>query len=281
MRYIFILLFFTVQASLFSQTDSVKINTRKKGTLYFSAGYTRVWFSKSDIRFVDRSNTYHPETGYHHNYDFTVYDAEAKDRPDFDKIPDIVNFTVPQYAYRLGYYFNNKSDLAIEINYDHTKYIMKDYQRLHVKGDINGKSIDQDTLIDPKTFLHFEHSDGANFLLFNIVKRWKLVNPSPLFNMGWVIKGGVGCVIPRTDVTLFGQRLNNDFHIAGWLAGAETGLRTEFFKYGFFEFVGKASFAHYVNALVLGKGNGRATHHFFAYQLTATLGVQVNAFGKK
>ena len=106
-------LVFVVASHLFSQNDSLKISTKKKGTLYFSAGYTRVWFSKSDIRFVDRASTYHPETGYNHNYDFTVYDAEAHDRPDFDKIPDIVNFTVPQYAYRLGYYFNNKSDLAV------------------------------------------------------------------------------------------------------------------------------------------------------------------------
>ena len=265
----------------FSQSDSLKIRTKKGGSFYISAGFTRAWWGKSDLHLVDRSNKYHEATGLNNNYDFTVYKVEANDRPDFDKLTDIINFTVPQYAYRLGYYFNNKADIGLEINYDHTKYIVQDYQRVHIKGDINGTYIDADTILNPKTLLHFEHSDGANFLLFNFVKRWKFINPSKMFNASWVAKAGVGIVIPRTDVTLFGERFNNDFKIAGWMAGVETGLRVEFFKYAFFEFVGKASYADYVNAFVLGKGNGRASHHVSAYQLTLTLGAQYFLKDKK
>lgn len=275
MRYIIsVIIVCFLSAIAVSQSDSTKTKKRK-GTLYFAAGYTRVWFSKSDLHLVDRSNKYHPATGQYNNYDFTVYGVEAEDRNNFEKIPDIANFTVPQYAYRIGYFFNNKSDLGVEINYDHTKYIVKDYQKVRVKGDINGTYIDKDTVVDPKKFLHFEHSDGANYLLFNFVKRWKLVKNIKNFDAGWVAKAGIGMVIPRTDVTLFGERLNNDFHIAGYLGGIETGIRAEFYKYAFFEFVGKVCYANYVNSLVLGKGNGRAYHQFYSYQLSATLGVQM------
>jgi hypothetical protein len=60
--------------------------------------------------------------------------------------------------------------------------------------------------------------------------------------------------------------------MAGWIVGLETGFRVEFLKYGVFEFVAKGSYADYTNVLVLGKGNGKANHHFYTGQLTATIG---------
>jgi hypothetical protein len=260
---------------LAQENSTIPIKTKRGGSIYLSWGYTRAWFSKSDIHFVDKSNTYHDATGRTNNYDFTIYDAKAHDRPDFDRLHDVVNFSVPQFAYRVGYYFNNKADIGIEGSFDHTKYIVTDYQRVRIKGHFNGEYVDKDTVLDPASFLHFEHSDGANFLCFNLVKRWKLYNPSKYFNCGWVVKPGMGMVIPRTDVTLFGERLNNDFHIAGYIFALETGIRVEFLRNGFFEFVAKGSFADYRRVLVLGKGNGKANHHFFTAQLTAQLGLLI------
>lgn len=274
MRHFFsVIICLFVFSNLISQSDTVSTKTKKrKGTFYLSWGYTRADYSRSDIRFVDRSNKYHPATGMNHNYDFTVYDVKATDRNDFHQITDIENFTIPQYAYRFGYYFNNKADIGIEINFDHTKYIAIDDQVVRISGDINGVWVDKDTLL--KNVLHFEHSDGANFLLLNFVKRWKLIKSSPNFTGSWIAKGGLGVVIPKTDITLFGERLNNKFNVAGWMAGIETGIRAEIYKYTFIEFVGKASYADYLNTLVLGAGNGKASHHFFAIQATATLGFQ-------
>jgi len=267
-------LFFSLVS--FSQTEATatgSLTSKKKGNFYFLWGYTRAWYSKSDIHFEDRSNKYYSETGKYHNYDFTIYDAKAKDRPDFDQLYDVANLTIPQFVGRLGYYFNNKQDFGIEINYDHTKYVVNNYQKVHVKGDFNGNYVDKDTILDPDNFLHFEHTDGANFWMINFIKRWKLYEPSKKFNVGYVVKPGAGIVFPRTDVTMMGTRLNNDWHVAGWIAGLETGLRVEFLKYGVFEFVGKGAYADYRNVLVLGKGNGKANHHFFASQLTMSIGV--------
>jgi hypothetical protein len=274
MKNFFLLVFIAFSLNSFSQ-DTIQFKKKQKGTFYFSWGYTRAWFSKSDIHFVDNSNNYHEATGRNNSYDFTIHDATAKDRPDFDGIPDVANLTVPQYAYRIGYYFNNKADIGIEGSFDHTKYIVTDYQRVRIKGQFNGVYVDKDTTLDPNSFLHFEHSDGANFLCFNFVKRWKFYNPSRKFNVGLIAKPGIGMVIPRTDVTLFGERVNNKFHIAGCIAAVEAGLRTEFFNNGFFEFTAKGSYANYMYVLVTGAGNGRANHSFYTLQLTAQLGLRI------
>lgn len=269
---------FLVSGSLSAQSEAitsatVSTKSKNKGSFYLMWGYTRAWYSKSTIHFKDHSNKYYPETGKYHDYDFTVYDAKAKDRPDFDAIKDVINITIPQFVVHGGYYFNNKRDLGIEINYDHAKYVVTNYQKVRVKGTFNGNYVDKDTILDPDNFLHFEHTDGANFWMVNLLKRWKFFEPSKKFNAGFVVKPGAGIVYPRTDVTMFGTRLNNDWHIAGWIAGVESALRVEFLKHGVFEFAGKGVYADYRKCLVLGKGNGTARHHFFATQLTMTLGV--------
>lgn len=251
---------------------------KKRGNFYLTWGYTRCMYSKSTIHFEDHSNHVHP---YNNNvannhvsyYDFTIYDAKATDRPDFDKIRDVVNITIPQFVVHGGYYFKKHPDMGIEINYDHAKYVVDDYQRLHIKGEFNGTYVDKDTTMNPNNFLHFEHTDGANFVMVNFVKKFTLYKPVPRFNASWVAKAGGGVVYPRTDVTIFGEELNNHWHVAGWIVGVETGLRLEFLRRGVFEFVSKGSFADYRHCLVLGVGNGNARHTFYCGQLTAVLGV--------
>ena len=283
MRFLFFLIFLYV--SLFSigqispssnenTTTKPLLQKMKQGDFYFLWGYTRCAYSKSDIHFVDHSNTYYPATGKYHDYDFTIYDAKAKDRSDFNQIKDVINITIPQFVARVGYFFNNKKDFGIEINYDHAKYVVTNYQKVRVKGSFNGQYVDKDTLLDPDKFLHFEHTDGANFLMLNFIKRWKVYEISNKFNFGMIFKSGLGVVYPRTDVTMLGTRLNNNWHVAGYIGGIESGIRVEFLKYGVFEFTGKGSYANYTNVLVLGKGNGKANHHFYAGQLTMTIGAK-------
>jgi hypothetical protein len=270
-----VVLLFILSFNSFSQKDTLNTDG-KKGSFYFSWGYTRCAYSKSTIHFSDHSGKMRDNnTGKPTDYDFTIYNATASDRPDFDKIHDVINITVPQFIIHAGYYFNNRQDIGIEINYDHAKYVVDDYQRVHIKGQFNGNYVDKDTTLDPQKLLHFEHTDGANFWMVNFLKRWTLYNPGKKLHLGWVAKAGPGIVYPRTDVTLFGERLNNRWHIAGWIVGVETGLRAEFLKYGVFEFTAKGTYAEYRKCLVLGKGNGTANHTFFCGQLSATIGLKL------
>ncbi|MDO9001125.1 MAG: hypothetical protein Q7W45_15280 [Bacteroidota bacterium] len=255
--------------SSFSQSDSLK---KKTSQLYFSWGYTKAAYSKSSIHFTNSSGEPYVTDGPIKNYDFTIYDVTASDKPDFDKLKDVVNITVPQFVFRIGYSFNSK--WGIELNFDHTKYVVNDFQTARVKGQINGYAVDGDSVLNPQTFVHFEHTDGANFWMLNAVRTWEFYKPSKHFALSYVLKPGAGVVRPRTDVTLFGENLNNDWHIAGWIVGVESGLRMEFLRNGFFEIVGKGSYANYRKSLVLGSGNGNASHKFFTGQLTLTAGLR-------
>jgi hypothetical protein len=243
-----------------------------KGTFYFSWGYNKDWYSKSDIHFKNTSTAINSTTGQPESYDFTVYDVKALDRPGFKTILK-TDLTIPQYVYRIGYYFNDKRDLGVEINFDHTKYIMRNWQTLHVEGTIRGQQVNTDTLISPDNFLAFEHSDGANFLLFNIMKRKPLlVSKNKKHWLTGVVKVGAGMVIPKTRVQLFGETLDNRFHVAGYCAGVETGFRYDAFKYVFLEYTAKGVFADYRNVLVIGAGTAR--HHFWTFENILTLGLQ-------
>ncbi len=273
---LFILLFvITISNALFAQDEVCNCPSQSKigkGSFYFSWGYNKAWYSKSDLHFKNTSGEYNPITGNYDSYDFTVYGAKAKDRPGFKDILR-TDLTIPQYVYRLGYYFNNKRDLGIEINFDHTKYLMIGSQTLRVKGTIHGKEIDADTLVSPN-FLQFEHTDGANFLMLNGLKRQRfLVSANKKYWLSGIIKLGAGIVIPRTDVRLFGQRLDNRFHVAGYIAGIETGLRFDAFKHVFLEYTAKGTFANYTNVLVIGAG--KANHHFWTFENILSLGVQI------
>ncbi len=259
-----IFLFFLALTQTFSQEscDCPGAAKKGKGTFYAAWGYNKDWYSTSDIHFYDSGTD---------NYDFTLYDVKAKDRPGFDKIINIEIF-IPQYVYRFGYYFNNKKDIGVEINFDHSKYVMVQDQTVRIEGQIHGVAMDKDTLLQGN-FLKFEHTNGANFLMGNFLKRKSFLHSSNKKHwLSAIIKPGLGIVIPKTDVTLFGNRLDNRFHVAGWIVGAEAGFRYDF-RHFFMEATAKQTFANYSNVLVI--GSGKANHYFTCTQAILTAGFQL------
>jgi hypothetical protein len=267
----YILLFFITLTCVSSSIAQENPPAKKlKGNFYFSWGYNKDWFSKSDIHFENKSTEFDSEN-HVKSYDFTLYDVEARDRTGFRDILR-TDITIPQYVYRLGYYFNDKRDLGIEINFDHVKYVMRDWQTVHLKGTIHGRYYDLDTMISPDNFLAFEHTDGANFLLLNLVKRQKfLSSKNNRHHISGVVKAGAGIGIPKTRVQLFGETLDNRFHIAGYVAGIESGLRYDS-RWFFAEYTGKGSFANFTNVLVCGAG--KANHYFWTFEHIFTVGLQ-------
>jgi hypothetical protein len=260
--------FFSINAQ---EAIEIPISKKKDKSFYISWGYNKDWFSKSDLHFSGPGTPDPIDKTRNVSYDFTVYDATAKDRPGFKEIFK-TDLTIPQYVYRMGYFFNDK--WGVEINFDHVKYVMNDYQNIRVKGTIHGQAIDQDTTISPIDFLHFEHTNGANFLMLNIMRRQQLLHSkNEKHKLNGIVKLGAGMVIPKTDVTLFGERVDNCFHIAGYCAGIEAGIRYEAYKYFFLEYTGKEVFSNYTKVLTIGPG--KAHHHFWTFENILVLGVQV------
>lgn len=242
--------------------------------MYFQWGYNKESYTKSRIH-IEMSN----------GNEFTLHDVKAKDKPDFDAIyKSPLEISIPQYNYRIGFYLNDKKTKAIEINFDHTKYVVTDWQTVKVTGLIDNKLVNELRVLDPKKFLHFEHTDGANWFHFNYVYQIdffsKYIDKPKITT---IFKVGTGFNIPRTDFTWKGNRFNNNFHIAGYNFAFECGTRIYISPKLFLELTGKTGFVNYVNALVnteIEKGN-RATHNFGYVEGIATLGYDITFLKKK
>lgn len=260
-------LLFAVALLLFSNSASIAQDSRKKKEVkrkvYFTWGWNKDWFSQSNLHFSD------PTTGYN----FTLYHVTAHDRPQYlDITLNLAYISTPQYGYRLGWYFKNHPNDGIEINFDHTKYVMDSVQLVHLKGTIYESYYDVDTIIT-KSFLKFEHTNGANFYLLNYFKSIPLFLRKNISITAFG-KGGAGVVIPKTDVTLFGHRLDNRYHVAGWLVGLESDVRVMFFSHVYIEGGAKVAFADYMNVLVM--GDGHAHHSFGALEAIWGIGYQAS-----
>jgi len=104
MKKINLLLFMCLIAqSFWAQTpcDTCPSVKKKKGSFYLLWGYNRDWYAKSTIHFRNDGD---PNRQDHYGvYDFKIYDAKAKDRPDFRSIiTSTKDFTVPQFSFRIG-----------------------------------------------------------------------------------------------------------------------------------------------------------------------------------
>ena len=107
--------------SWFAQPDSGSRFQR----FFFYWGYNRATFAKSDIHFSGP------------DYDFTLFDVVAKDRPtkfNFKTYFSPTSITIPQYDYRFGFFLTRH--FAISIGMDHMKYVVTNDQTVaHVGGD--------------------------------------------------------------------------------------------------------------------------------------------------
>lgn len=256
---------FILLSGLIFSASAQKKNKLISG-MYLQWGYNTEWYTKSNIHFNSVVN------GVDHN--FTIYKAKAHNRSDISGIvKNPIEFTIPQYNYRVGFYLNKKHTKAIEINFDHTKYIVYDNQLLRAKGNIGSNYFDKDTAFT-RTEMHFEHTNGANFYHINYVRQYELRRNAkrPVFTALW--KAGAGILIPKTDITLSNKRVDNRFHVAGYCFGAEAGARWYISRKLFFEGTAKAGFANYTNSLAA--GNGKVNHSFGYFELIGLIGYDIN-----
>jgi hypothetical protein len=231
------------------------------GSLYFSWGYNTEWYTKSTVHVSQPSL----------NNDYQLQGVTAHDHRGWDEGLFQKALTIPQYNYRLGYFFNEKQDFAFEINFDHTKYIITDGQKAHLKGKIAGEEVDKHIDYSADKGFYYFLNNGANFLLFNLVKRFEIYHTdNKYFKIDLLTKAGVGPVIPHVENAFFGKDNDPGFQLGGWNAGVETALRVTVLKYAYLEFAQKVDYARYSNLAVY---EGTARQSFGTYELILSLGV--------
>ncbi|NCI47737.1 hypothetical protein [Sediminibacterium soli] len=241
----------------------------RKGELYFSWGYNKEWYTHSDV-YVRQPSL---------NTAYTLLNVHSHDHPGWDEGLFSSPISIPQYNYRLGYFFDRENGWGVEINFDHTKHIIRDNQSVRIKGIVAGRVVDSSIRFSEGNGFYYYLNNGANFLLFNLVKRWHWIGDRKSnFVVDALGKAGVGPVIPHVQNSFFGQANDPGFQIGGWNIGAEAGLRATFFKHLFLEYTNKLDYASYSNLKVY---NGTASQSFGTYEMILSLGYTIAAGKRK
>ena len=261
------LLLLLVQPS-FAQSAEKKDNAtpvkekkrHKAGSIYFSWGYNEEAYTKSTVHIKQDAL----------GNDFDMIHVTGHDHQGWNDGVTNKPLTIPQYNYRLGYYFNEKQDLAIELNFDHTKYIIVDGQNIHIKGKVAHVQVDSNIVFSAQNGDYYYLNNGANFFLFNIVIRVGLYHTrSNYLRIDLTGKAGIGPVIPHVQNSIFGYVNDQHFQFGGWNTGVELALRATIMRYGFIEFSQKLDYARYSNLALY---DGTAKQNFGTYETILSIG---------
>lgn len=240
-------------------------SAQQKGTLYLSWGYNREAYSRS---------TLHLKNTVTDNYDFKVHKVYAHDKSNFEAIGPISALTIPQYNLHIGYWFKNKPNTGLELSWDHLKYVVSDNQFVRVTGNIRGRYINKDTLVDPN-FMHVQHTNGNNYLMFNYMKRLPLWR-NKTFELFWQNKLGAGVLYSFTISTVLGNYDPGYFKVQGYVIGANSGFQLNIFKYFFLQTDAQGAFAHYINSDLGADHVGKLNHVFLSGAMSLQFGFNVN-----
>ena len=265
-------LIFILSASVpyFSFAQQAPQSKKKKliKEVYASWGYNGEFYTHSTIHVSQ------PDLG--NNYDFVH--VKAHDHPGWNEGLFSKALSIPQYNYRLGFLLDEERGWGFEINFDHTKYIFAD-QNVRLKGTLNNHPVDTTIAFNEANGFYYYLNNGANFLLFNITKKWHVVRTrNEKVKIDFLGKFGIGPVIPHTQNELFGKPNDQGFQFGGWNTGAEGSLRATFYRYAYLEISNKIDYARYSG---LNLYDGKAHQAFGTYEMIVSLGLVIPATSKK
>ena len=270
-----VFVFFVGTTMLFGQNqdtvDNSGYNQSKlsKGTMFVYWGWNRAGFSKSDIRFKGNG------------YDFTLQNVTAKDRPSELSMAyiDPTRLSIPQFNFRLAYFIND--NLALVIAQDHMKYVMDQNQTVNFDGHITDPTYagmvqnGQVNLLDEQ-FLTFEHTDGLNYINLGLEK-YKNVLSKKDFNMFWAYGGGIGALMPKSNVKLFGNERSDRYHLAGFGLDARTSINAVFWNHWMARVEGKFGYINMPDIkTTLNNKPDKASQDFVFYQINFGIGYVFN-----
>jgi hypothetical protein len=284
---LFTALFFTASYAQDQQMPKqLKFTAHNKGKFYFYWGGNRDSYTKSDIHFKGD------------NYDFTVYNAIADDKPKGWHI-DYVNpgrMTIPQTNFRMGYFISDHYNISVGL--DHMKYVMRQYQVANVTGNINIPNNDSGSIyngtynntpvnfytnyIDNDNensfpFLTFEHTDGLNYVntelsRFDDVSKIFKIGNTDKFQINLTEGIGGGILYPKTNAQILGYKRHDDFHVSGYGISAKVGLNFTIYKYFFIQTELKGGYINMPDIRTTAVTNDTASQHFMFLERVIAFG---------
>ena len=227
-----IVLSFLIFLPFLGASQKINKDSQAKRAMFFYWGYNRSFYTDSKISFFGPG------------YDFSLAGVQATDRPsqEFKTYVNPSTLTVPQFNARIG--FNFKKKWALSFGYDHMKYVIVHGPTYLLSGRIN-------PLIDPisnwsgdynaepvttdESILHYENTNGMNYIRAEISHIDKLVRASNAFAIYSVSGLGAGLVLNYNDFTFAGEKSMTTLSMSGVGASAHLGLRLEFFRHFFLQ----------------------------------------------
>lgn len=218
----------------------------RQGDFFIQVGFNWSSYGKSDINFDGPG------------YDFTLEDVKANDQPYKGSL---------QYNIHAGYFITDNYSLSL--GYDHMKYVMKIPQQLIMSGVIEaqvsspsfpsgpyaGNYNSQSINVTPE-LVTLEYTDGFNYINARIQRFddiWVSVNARNSLALESGV--GLGLIMPRADVKLFGVGMNNKLNVAGWGASAKAGLMFNFNKNIYFMASLEAGYANMDKIFTTGRND--------------------------
>jgi len=250
-------------------TAPEKYNAHNKGKFFAMFGGNRDYYTTSDIHFTGK------------DYDFTLYDVKAHDKPKGIHI-DYFNparMTIPQTNMKFGYFFTDHYSISLGV--DHMKYIMTQNQTADMSGHIEGHApfngtYDHEPQVLTTDFLKFEHTNGLNLVFAEIARQddfSRLIGSDiDKFQLNTSVGFSAGGLYPRTDATLMGERRNNEFHVAGYGVALKAGLNLNIFKHFFIQWEAKGGYINMPDIRTTPDKSDKASQHFCFIQNIFAIG---------
>lgn len=269
------ILSFSIQTIFAQQEDLIKYTESNKGKFFVSWGGNRESYSKSDIHFEGE------------DYDFTIKDATARDKPKGWHI-DYINpkrITIPQTNAKVGYFISDKYTISLGV--DHMKYVMERGKTRTLDGYINlpateegsqfnGTFNNESTFLS-EDFLMFEHTNGLNYVYAefarydDISKIFNIQNTDKFqINLTEGLAGGV--LYPKTNTTLLQKDRYDEFHVAGYGASVHAGINFTFFKHFFMQLDLKGGYINMPDIRTTSNTAEKASQHFLYLQRVIAFG---------
>ncbi|WP_303316226.1 hypothetical protein Q4Q34_12425 [Flavivirga abyssicola] len=278
-KLIVIFIISTLSQNCFAQKNNID-NTQKytasnKGKFFISWGGNRESFSKSDIRFkgVD--------------YDFTIKDVSARDKPKGWHI-DYINptrITIPQTNVKVGYFISDK--YIISLGVDHMKYVMKNNRIKAINGHINlpdseagslyNGNYENEAFFVSEDFLLFEHTNGLNYVYaefsrFDDISSIFNIQNTDKFQLNITEGIGAGVLYPKTNTTILQKDRYDEFHLAGYGVSLSAGLNFTFFKYFFVQTDLRGGYINMPDIRTTSNTAESASQYFFYLQRVISFG---------